>query len=281
VNYRIDRLPAKLIVGFTLLMVSVQGMAEPVKVRYLEGVTVGFLVLEDARGKALAYGELDQVVSAKDGVVTGDLRFHFKDGSSYQEITKFTQKDEFRLVSDHVVQKGPAFKQDSDILIEVASGTVTAKSLEKGKEQVASKHLDLPPDVCNGLLFTLVKNLDPAAAETTVTMVAPSSSPRLLKLTIVPGPGTTMGVGLVHHNAEQYVVKFKIGGVAGLVAPLVGKQPPRHAPLGRKKRGSYLRSIGRPAVRGRSGLAHSSHGTAAKLSQIEVVLGNVSSRSRT
>lgn len=35
-----------------------------------------------------------------------------------------------------------------------------------------------------------------------------------------------MGVGLVKHKAEQYVVKFKIGGVAGLVAPLVGKQPP-------------------------------------------------------
>ena len=201
-------------------------MAEPVRVRYLEGVTLGFLVLEDTNGKTLAYGELNQVASAKDGVVTSELRFKFKDGSSYQEVTKFTQKGEFRLASDHVVQKGPAFKQNSDILIEAESGTVTVKTLANGKEHVESKHLDLPQDVSNGLLFTLVKNLDPAAAETDVTMVAPSTTPRLLKLTIVPGTPITMGVGLVQHKAQHYIVKFKIGGVAGLVAPLVGKQPP-------------------------------------------------------
>ena len=98
-----------------LLASSFRGMAEPIRVRYIEGVTLGFLVLEDKSGKALAYGELNQIVSGKDGVVTDDLRFRFKDGSSYQGVTKFTQKDEFRLISDHVVQKGPAFKQDSDI----------------------------------------------------------------------------------------------------------------------------------------------------------------------
>lgn len=183
-------------------------------------------MLEDKNGKALAYGELNQVVSGKDGIVTDDLRFQFKDGSSYQEITKFTQHDEFRLVSDHTVQKGPAFKENSDILIEAASGAITIKTSAKGKEQVASKHLDLPPDVSNGLLLALTKNLDPDAAETTVTMVALSTSPRLLKLTIVPGTPITMGVGSVKHKAEEYIVKFKIGGVAGVVAPLVGKQPP-------------------------------------------------------
>jgi hypothetical protein len=209
-----------------LLAPPSRSAAEPVRVRYIEGVTLGFLVLEDTSGKALAYGELNQVVSGKDEVVTDDLRFQFKDGSSYQEVTKFTQKDEFRLVSDHTVQKGPAFKQNSDILIEAATGAVTIKTLKDGKEQVESKHLTLPEDVCNGLLLTLVKNLDPATAETTVTMVAPSTNPRLLKLSIVPGAGTTMGVGLVKHKAEHYIVKFKIGGVAGVVAPLIGKQPP-------------------------------------------------------
>ncbi len=209
-----------------LLASSFRGMAEPVRVRYLEGVTLGFLVLEDKSGKTLAYGELNQIANGKDGVVTDDLRFRFKDGSYYQETTKFTQHEEFRLVSDHVVQKGPAFKQNSDISIEAASGTSTIKTFSNGTEHVESKHLDLPADVSNGLLFTLVKNLDPSAAETDVTMVAPSTTPRLLKLTIVPGTPVTMGVGLVQHKAQHYIVKFKIGGVAGLVAPLVGKQPP-------------------------------------------------------
>ena len=145
-----------------LLTVPHDCTAEPIRVRYIEGVTLGFLVLEDQSGKALAYGELNQVVSGKDGVVTDDLRFQFKDGSSYRETTKFTQRDDFRLVSDHVVQKGPAFKQDSDVTIEAATGTVTIKTLKDGKEHVESKHLDLPPDVSNGLLFTLVnENLDP------------------------------------------------------------------------------------------------------------------------
>jgi hypothetical protein len=208
-----------------LLSVPCQSTAEPIRVRYTEGVTLGFLVLEDKGGNSLAYGELNQM-SGKDGVVTTDLHFKFKDGSSYQETTKFTQHDEFRLVSDHTVQKGAAFKQNSDIMIEAASGTITVKTLANGKEHVDSKHLELGPDVSNGLLFTLIKNLDPAVGETTVTMVAPSTNPRLLKLMIVPGTPTTMGVGLMRHKAEHYIVKFKIGGVAGVVAPLIGKQPP-------------------------------------------------------
>jgi hypothetical protein len=213
------------LIGLMLSVLTCRSTAEPVRVRYTEGITLGFLVLEDKAGKSLAYGELNQM-SGKDGVVTSELRFRFKDGSSYREVTKFTQKDEFRLVSNHVIEKGPAFKQNIDMLIEAASGTITVKTVSQGVEQVASKHLDLPPDVSNGLLLTLMKNLDSAAGETTVTMVVPSTTPRLLKLTIVTGEPATMGVGLVKHKAEQFIVKFKIGGIAGMVAPLIGKQPP-------------------------------------------------------
>jgi hypothetical protein len=77
--------------------------ADPVHVHYAEGVTLGFLVLRSLTGQPLAYGELDQVVNTSAGLVTDDLHFRFKDGSWFQEITKFTQRDEFNLVSDHVV----------------------------------------------------------------------------------------------------------------------------------------------------------------------------------
>ena len=60
-----------------------------------------------------AYGDWKQVLKL-DGLVVGDLRFRFKDGSLYEEITKFTQRGKFRLVSDQVVQKGPSFKQQSE-----------------------------------------------------------------------------------------------------------------------------------------------------------------------
>ena len=46
-----------------------------------------------------------------------------------------------------------------------------------------------------------------------------------------PGPVIDAGAepfntGGASHKATHYVVKIEIGGLAGLVAPLVGKQPP-------------------------------------------------------
>ncbi len=209
-----------------LLVQANPSTAEPVRVRHLEGVTLGFLVLRDLDGQPLAYGELQQVVKAGQGLVIDDLRFRFKDGSFYQEITKFTQRRQFRLVSDQVVQKGPAFKKESETWIDAATGKVTVRSIENGKPKLTTKHLDLPPDVSNGLLFTLVKNLDPSAPQTTVSLVAPSTSPRLVKLNIVPAPEKSIKVGLLTGKAQHYVIKTKIEGAAGVIAPLVGKQPP-------------------------------------------------------
>lgn len=140
----------------------------------------------------------------------------------------FTQRREFRLVSDQVTQKGPAFKQDSESWIDAASGNITVRTLGKGngKEKVTNKHLEIPPDAANGLLFTLLKNVDPSAPETTVSMVAASSSPRIVKLKIYPQQEKTIKVGLITHKAQHYLVKVKIEGVAGVIAPVVGKQPP-------------------------------------------------------
>jgi hypothetical protein len=192
----------------------------------MEGVMLGFLVLRNLDGQPIAYGELKQVVKAEGEEVTDDLQFRFKDGSFYQEITKFTQRREFRLVSDQVVQKGPSFKKETETWIDAATGKITVRSVEKGKEKLTTKHLELPADVSNGLIFTLVKNVDPAAPQTDVSMVAASTRPRIVKLNIVPDQEKTITVGLITHKAQHYVVKVKIEGVAGVIAPIVGKQPP-------------------------------------------------------
>ncbi len=199
--------------------------ADPIQVRYLEGVTLGFLVLRNTAGQALAYGELSQAVNASDGVVTHDLHFRFKDGSWYQEVTKFTQHGEFRLISDRVVQKGPSFKQESETWIDAASGDVKVRVVDQGKEKITTRHFDLPADVANGLLFVLVKNLEPEATAA-LSMIASSGSPRLVTLNISSAAGKTVRVGSIKHEALHYVVKVKINGIAGVVAPLVGKQPP-------------------------------------------------------
>lgn len=208
------------------LLLPTSTVGEMVPVRHTEGVAFGFLVLRDLNGQIIASGELKQVVKDRDaGLLMTDLLFHFKDGSFYEEITKFTQNATFRLVSDQVVQKGPSFKQDSESWIDAATGKITVRTIDKGREKVTTKQLDLPLDICNGLLNTLLKNVDPTR-ETTLSMVALSTSPRVVKLNIFPEHESTFKVGLITHEAQHYRVHVKIEGVAGVVAPLVGKQPP-------------------------------------------------------
>jgi hypothetical protein len=207
-----------------LLLHSINLIADQVPVRHVEGVTHGFLVVRTVDGETIGYGDLQQVI--KGGVVVDDLQFRFKDGSFYQEITKFTQRGKFRLVSDQIVQKGPSFNQERNTWIDAAKGKITVRSVENGKDKTTDKQLDLPSDVSNGLLLTLAKNVDPAAPETTVSMVAASEKPRVVQLNILPEHEKNIKVGLITHKAQHYVVKVQIGGVAGKVAPLVGKQPP-------------------------------------------------------
>ena len=222
-----DALRCKLfpLIAIWIVIIHARGLtAEQIPVRHIEGVTLGFLVLRNPDGDALAYGDWKQVVKP-DGLVVGDLRFQFKDGSLYEEITKFTQRGKFRLVSDQVEQKGPMFKQESESWIDAETGEITVRTNEKGKEKTTTNHLDLPEDVSNGLLFVLLKNVDPSA-ETTVSFVAASTKPRVVKWNISPGPEKTIKVGLMTQKAQHYVVKTKIQGPAGAIAPLVGKQPP-------------------------------------------------------
>jgi hypothetical protein len=47
-----------------------------------------------------------------------------------------------------------------------------------------------------------------------------------VKLTIRPHGQDTLKTAGLPHRARHYVLKVELGGVAGLVAPLIGKQPP-------------------------------------------------------
>jgi hypothetical protein len=195
-----------------------------VAVRYPEGVSHGFLVLRTQEGKPIADGDLTQI--ARGDSVTSRMRFRFKDGSTYEETTKFSQRGTFKLLSDHIIQKGPAFKLPMEVMIDATSGQVTVRYTENGKETVLDERLELPPDITNGILFTVLKNVPRSAPKTTVSYVAMTPKPRLVNLEIVPQGQETFSVGSYNHKAIHYVVKVKIGGVAGGVAPIIGKQPP-------------------------------------------------------
>lgn len=222
-GYRMRFLPAlAILLG---LFPHSQAAADLIPVHHPLATSLAFLVLRTLDGQPIAYGNLKLVVEEKKELVVEDLQFRFKDGSFFEEITKFTQHDVFRLISDQVVQKGPSFKQESETFLDATTGNVMVRTVEKGKEKTSNKHLDLPPDVSNGLVLILAFNLDPSAAETTVSMVA-ASGPRVVKLNISPGQEKLFKTGAVTYHAQHYVVKTKVQGVAGVVAPLIGKVPP-------------------------------------------------------
>ncbi len=81
---------------------------DQVPVRHMEGLMHGFLALRTLDGKRLADGEMTQVPEGDR--VTSRLIFRFKDGSVYDDTTTFSQRGAFRVLSDHLVQRGPSFK---------------------------------------------------------------------------------------------------------------------------------------------------------------------------
>jgi len=217
------RLGATLLAGFSLLCPAAIP-AEAVSVRHREGLVHGFLALSTLEGERLANGDLIQ--SARGDRVTSRLVFHFKDGSVHDETAVFSQRGTFRLLSDHLVQKGPAFPHPMEVSIDGRSGQVIVRYKdEEGHEKVATERIDFPADAANGMILMLMKNLRPGASRTTVSMVAAAPKPRLVKLVIEPAGEEPFSIGGSPRKAMHYVVKVDIGGVAGLVAPLVGKQP--------------------------------------------------------
>jgi hypothetical protein len=196
-----------------------------VAVRHTEGMIHGFLVLRTLDGDALADGDLSQVVSGDR--VTSKLVFHFKDGSIYEDTAVFSERRSFRLLSDHLVQKGPTFKHPMDVSLNGTTGEFTALYTDDdGKEKSISDRLKLTPDVANGLALILLKNIPADAQKTIVSMVAATPKPRIVKLVITSNGDEPFTVGSTNYKATHYVVHVDIGGVAGIVAPIVGKQPP-------------------------------------------------------
>jgi hypothetical protein len=199
--------------------------ADPVPVRAVQGTIHGFLELRSEDGQVVASGDSFQVV--RGSRVTSRTIFHFKDGSLDDETTVFSQRSAFQLISDHHIQKGPSFPHPMDVLIDVRSGQVTVHSTGKdGKEEVKSDHLDLPPDLANGLVPIVVQNLSPSSPALTVSMVVMTPKPRLVKLVISNVGKERCFVAGSSREAIHYSIKINLGGVVGVVAPLVGKAPP-------------------------------------------------------
>lgn len=218
------KLPAPLLIVAAVACVLPLS-ASNIPVGYKEGLTHGFLVLSTADGSPLAEGDLTEVV--RGNIVTSHLTYRFKDGSLQEEVTKFSQKHNFRLISYHLIQKGPSFKDQVDLSVVTSGGEVTVHSTDdKGKEKVETEHMKLPADLSNGMILTLLKNVRPDEPLPQFTMLVATPKPRIVKLTPTFQGKEPFSVAGSKREALHYVIKIEIGGIAGLVAPFIGKQPP-------------------------------------------------------
>ena len=211
--------------GFSRGLPSSDTSAEPPKVLHTEGLLHGFLVLRSLEGEVLADGEFTQ--SAHGDRVTIHLVFRFKDTSFYEEDVIFSQRRVFHLLSYHLTQKGPAFKPPMECSLDGATGQATVHYTDnEGKEKTESERMKIQPDLANGMLTTLIKDIQPNTAEMRLSLVVATPKPRLVKLLISEEGEDWLSLGNSRHKATRYRVKFEIAGIARVVVPLVGKQPP-------------------------------------------------------
>lgn len=212
--------------------------------RHVEGRLYGLLVLGDLDGKVLASGTLVQ--NAKGNRVTSELSFRFKDGSLHQETSVFSQRHVFQLLTYHLVQKGPAFKRPMDMSVNVSTGQVTIQYMDDDRKQkTITDHLKLPADLANGIVTTLAGDIDPKAPRTTLSMLVATPKPRVVKLEITPVGEDSFTVGGSAATAIRYAIKVDIGGIAGVIAPIIGKQPPdTHVWMVHGKAPGFLKSEG-------------------------------------
>lgn len=215
---------SKLSFGAGLLLLTGVVAGEPIKMKHGQGEVHAFLAVRTESGKLL--GTADEVNVPMDKTWRSRLTIRFRDGSVDDDTAIYTQGSVLRLVSDHHVQKGPSFPSATDVTIKMASGDVLYHEQKDGKDSVVTEHMDLPVDLANGIMPTLLQNFPKGAAELKVGYLVTTPKPRLVKVAIHPdGPGTYRMGGFAR-SANKYRMHVEIGGIAGILAPLVGKEPP-------------------------------------------------------
>lgn len=195
-----------------------------IRVRLPEGTAHGFVSLRTAAGALLAHGDLLQ--RGLNGGIESRLVFHFPDSSVFEETVTFTQRGVFTMQSYHLVQSGPAFQGDVDVSLSRSGHyVVKTRSHGDGDQKRYEGTLDLPPDLYNGMVITIAKNL--AARDTeTIHIVAFTPRPRIIRLEIAPTGSQRVLLGVHAETAVRFALKPRLGALLGLFASVMGRMPP-------------------------------------------------------
>jgi hypothetical protein len=219
-NHRLRTLV--LCIGF-MLIVALPAAAAPISVRFAEGATHGYLILRNDHGDRLADGELIQ--KTRGDLVEGQLIFRFKDGSLHDERVSFTQKRVFSLQSYMLIQRGPSFPATMDVAMERKTGEYRVQSFQDGSADTpVIGRLELPDDVSNGMVVTLLRNLAAGSGET-VHVVAFTPEPKVIELKLIPATNRTVHIGDLAKQVTQYVLEPQLNSVTMFFGKLLGKLP--------------------------------------------------------
>jgi hypothetical protein len=215
--------PAQLSPSVALFMILAfvgEARAEQINVLHPHGSAHGFVDVTTLDGTRIAVGDLTQRLRGT--TITSRLTLRFFDGSLDDETTVFSEHGVFHFISDHHIQRGPSFPTPMDATVDAGKGMVTCTD-EAG--QITRTHLDMPPDVYNGLASSILMNVSPSKPETVIAIVVPSAKPRIVHLSMKNAGEVPFTMGGTPRQATDYLVHVEIGGVAGVVAPIIGKQP--------------------------------------------------------
>jgi len=197
---------------------------QAVQVRHRPGTLHGFLALRSMDGAAIGDGDLIQ--TAAGDRITARTTFRFHDGSLNDETAVFSVRGTYRLITYRLVQRGPMFEHPLTLDVDMSTGKVVVHSQDDGKEKVEEKPMKLPADLGNGLLIPLLQDVDAKQLPFTVPLLVATPGLRLVKLVVTNAGSVEFQTGRIKRTATDYLVKTDIGGIAGVVAPIVGKQPP-------------------------------------------------------
>jgi hypothetical protein len=213
-----------LVAAFWTLTLGTAAPAEQISVKHIQLPMHGFMVARSETGKIIARAEFTQVVQGDE--VTMRLTYRFVDGSIDDETTTYRQLGTFRLVRNHHIEKGPFFGKPIDFAVEAATGMMTSRTEGRnGRIRVQNEHIELPDDLANGFVGTLLLNVPHNTAPFRVGILAPLGSGRLIRILVSSeGERPFQATGQIL-KATVFRIHPELGGIVGLIAQLIGIQP--------------------------------------------------------
>ena len=213
-----------LVAALSVMTLGTAARAEPISVRHIQRPMHRLMVARTEAGKVIATGEFTQMVQGDE--VTMRMIYRFSDGSIDDETTTYRQQGTFQLVRNHHIEKGPFFAKPVDFAVDAATGIATSRTTDKnGKVYVESEHMDLPDDLANGFVGTLLLNVPPNTAPFRVGMLAPVGGGRLIRLLISPEGEEPFHMTGQTLKATVFRIHPELGGIVGVIAQLIGLQP--------------------------------------------------------